>query len=432
MSHHRRILWSGGLSLVIGTLETGAWPVLLPLIAPEFGVSTVSVAWVLVAFGLGMASAALTAGRIGDVLGHKRVAVAGFALELVLLLLSIVSPVFWLVLPLRFLQGIARSAHINSIGALIMGAYPKEQRGRAVGIRLGLAYVGLILGPLYAGLVANGLGWRAPLLGIAALYVAHTLAVVLAVPADTAAQRVMPVLRRLDWPGALAFLVSIASLLYGAQLLRRGGSLPQAAAFVALALAAFAAAMAFERRAKSPALNLQVLGTPISSSAFASLISFSAAFGAVTFLMPFFMQRGLGWTVAVSGGVLVTLNLVQVFGAPLMGHLADRGGTRLLVTVGSALVVLGLLLASRLGHDTQAWQVVAVMLLLGLSQSLFETPINRIFYDAVPANALASAAAFGTVGRQIGLALGGALGAALLASRADGSTVAGVSAALVT
>ena len=415
-----RALGAGGFFFVAGTIENGTWPILLPTIARHFDVSTSAVVWILVAFALGMAGSSLTAGRIGDLLGHKRVATIGFIAEGSIILLIPFMPVFWYIIPLRFVQGIARATGLNSIGALVVGAFPQEERGRILGLRNGLAAAGLLLGPLYAGLIGQLFGWRIAVQGVVVGYVIQIILVTVLARNDIPQPgRALATLRRLDWAGALAFLIAICTLIYSAQLLRGDDTRFLGAGSLVFSVAMFLAAVRFERRSAAPVLNLGLFKSPAFSSAGAALITFSMASGAALFLFPFYMQSGLGWSLAFAGSVLITLNFVQVWGSPLMGYLSDRISPRHIQATGVVVMVAGLTLASRLGSGPEVWQVVVVMLMLGSAASLFGPPNNKVIYNAVPPDALGSANAISAVGRYIGQSLGGAIGAALLVTYSD-------------
>ena len=419
MDRKWRGLGAGAFFFVAGAMENGTWFILLPTIGDHFDVPASTVVWIFIAFALGMAGSALTAGHIGDVIGHKRVATIGFIAEGAMLVLIVIAPVFWLILVLRFIQGIARATGLNAIGAVVINNWPREQRGRILGIRNSLAATGLLLGPLYGGLVGQALGWRAAFIGIVILYGIQVVLVVTLAPATSrGGGRAWATLRRLDWAGAVAFMVGIAAFLLAAQSFRWQNAVVLGLAAAAIAAGMITLAVWFERRSEAPVLNLGLLRSPTFSWATVSLILFTMAFGASVFLFPFFLQKGLLWTLGLAGLVLMTLNIVQAVASPYTGALADRVGVRRVQGFGVAVMVSGLLVGSRLGVGAEVWQVVGVMLIIGAGMTLFSPPNNRIIYDAVPQTAIGAANAATAVGRYVGQSLGGAIAASLLASMA--------------
>ena len=403
----------GALYFCFGAMERATWPNLLPSIGAYFEVSSTAVAWTVIAFALGMAGSTLAAGRLGDLLGHRRLAAAGFAAEGLLLLACALSPVLWPIFVFRFLQGFAAAAALNNVTAIAVGAFPRERRGRAIGAVSGFAAFGLMIGPLYGGFVADLLDWRWAI-GVIGLYVlAQAVVTLLMAPPDKTAAQLKDA-RALHWTGAFGFLVAMITLIVAAQLMRGADTRLVGAALLAVFAVVTALTLRFEARAPAPILGLSLFKEWNFSLASASLIWFSLAFGAMNVLFPFYLQEGLGWTLAASGVILVSMNAVQPWGSPLSGLLADRFGSVRVMVAGTIVAVASLLLAGALGGAPETWHIVLALTLFGASVSLFMPPVSRIIFAHAPQSALAGAASMATSGRYIGQSLGVAFGAALL------------------
>ncbi|MBM3940830.1 MAG: MFS transporter [SAR202 cluster bacterium] len=415
---------STAFALLNGSIEIGSWVIMLPSIEREFDATKTAIAWVIVAFALGLAGAGLAAGRLADLVGLKRTALVTFAAEIALLAGIVVAPELWMLYPLRFLQGVARAGSTNAIAALLIGGFPPGRRGRVLGVRYALVYGGQMLGALFAGQATQAWGWRAAVAGIAAVTVAHTLLLTRHARNDTAKREaVVAILRRFDWPGAAAFFVSIGIFIFSIQLLR-GGTEWWGVACLLVAAAILALAIRIERTASTPALDLKLFRNARFTAATASLMIMSVGTGTANFLFPFYMQQGLGWSPGVSGAVYVAMNMSQMLASPLMGGITDRFGARRLVVAGAAVVVLAFVAGSMLRAGVSQWQVAAVMLAIGAGMVTFETPNNTvIFNNAGPT--LGSASAITGVYRYVGLSLGGAVGATLITVVGGGDVILG-------
>ena len=410
----------GALYFCFGAMERATWPNLLPSIGAYFEVSSTAIAWTVIAFALGMAGSTLTAGRLGDLLGHRRLAAAGFAAEGLLLLGCALSPVLWPIFLFRFLQGFAAAAALNNVTAIAIGAFPRERRGRAIGAVGGFAAFGLMLGPVYGGFVGQWLDWRWAI-GIIALYVlAQAVVTLLMAPPDKEPMQLKDA-RTLHWRGAFGFLVAMVTLIVAAQLLRSGDTRLVGAVLLAVFVAVTALTVRLEARAPVPILGLHLFKEWQFSLASLSLIWFSLAFGAMNVLFPFYLQEGLGWTLAASGLMLVSLNAVQPWGSPLSGVLADRLGSARVMAAGAIVAVVSLLLAGGLGGAPETWQIILPLVLFGASVSLFMPPVTKLIFAHAPQSALAGAASMATSGRYIGQSLGVAFGAALLVTSGGAS-----------
>lgn len=429
MSVQKRALIAAGLYFCFGAMERATWPNLLPTMGERFGVSSIVVAWTIIAFALGMAGSTLTAGRLGDLIGHRRLAVSGFAAEGVILGMVALSPVLWPIFVLRFFQGFAAAAALNNITAIVFGAFPRERRGRVIGFVSGLASIGLLLGPVYGGFVAQALDWRWAIGGIAAYTLAQAVVTFVLIAQDEARASGSGI-RSLNWAGAAGLLVVMVSLIVAAQLLRFEASRPIGAALLVGSVIMALLTLRSERRSAMPILGLHLFKSWSFTSAGAATIWFSLAFGVVNLLFPFYLQQGLGWTIAVSGVMLVALNVVQPWGSPLSGILADRIGAAPVMIAGAAVGVVALVLAAMLGPDPATWQVALPLVVFGFSMSLFMPSATKLIYSDVPQTALASAASMATSGRYIGQSLGAALGTALLAAQGDAGVAEGFGSAM--
>ena len=427
-----RALFVGGLYFCFGAMERATWPNLLPTIGERFEVSSAVIAWTLIMFALGMAGSTLTAGRLGDLFGHRRLASAGFIAEALLLALAAISPILWPIFVFRFLQGFAAAAALNNVTAIVVGAFPPERRGRVIGFVSGLASIGLLLGPVYGGFLADWLDWRWAIGGIAAYTAVQALVTLTMIhPSESKAAQGRASLRSLNWSAAATFLTTMAAMIVAAQLLRAGDTRLIGVVLMLVAAGGVALTVALEKRAANPILNLSLFRSWNFSTGGTALIWFSLAFGAMNLLFPFYLQRGLGWTVAASGVLLIALSAVQPWGSPLSGWAADRLGAPKVMALGGATAVVSLFLAGSLGDDPTTWRMVVPLALFGAATSLFMPPATKMVYSEVDRTALASAAAMATSGRYIGQSIGAALGAALLVSRGDAGITDAFSTAMV-
>ncbi len=414
-------------SLIVGsgyiggaTIERVSWPLLLPTIRDAFHVPTAEVVWLVVMFALGVAGSTLTVGHLGDKLGHKRLAIIGCTLEGSLLLVNACMPVFWPMLPIRLIQGVGAAMALNNIQALTVSSWAREERGRVLGFISAMPSMGMMIGTLYAGFVADATSWRVAIAGGGLIILSEALFLHLYIRDDEPLKEpVRRVLRNLDWAGSLALVAAIATLILGARFATTASLRPLAGVLLPLAVLGFVMVIVIEKRSSNPVLNLQLFTRRTFAVACSGMVLFSVVAGANTFLFPFYLQKGLLWSIAFSGTVMIALNVVQPVGAPVSGWLADRSGARPVQLAGVAAVVAGLLLSSQLGAGPTTLSVVIVLLVLSLGSSLFNPANNRTIYNEVPPNALATASAISASGRYVGTSLGAALGAALLAGYGD-------------
>jgi MFS family permease len=287
-----------------------AMNIALPSIAAEFAFGAVTLTWVTMAYLLASAMLLLPFGRMADIYGRRRCFLVGTAaFTLFSGLAALATTGGWLIAG-RVLQGIGGAMAFPTSIAILTEAFPREQRGKALGINVTSVYLGLSLGPVIGGLLVNAWGWRSILwvnvplgLVILALAVAY-------LPPDTPHSE-----SRVDIVGSGLFSLALGLLVYGFS--RAATGLGQA--LIGLALLGFAAFGRWELRAKHPMLDVRVFASNrlFLCSNLAALINYAST-SAVGFLLSLYLQNVKGLTPAAAGVVL----LVQ---PAIMTH-ARRGG----------------------------------------------------------------------------------------------------------
>ena len=228
--------------------------VVLPALAAQLGGSASALNWVINAYILSYGSAMMVAGSLTDVLGRRRVWLAGLALFCAATLAIAWAPGVALIAVLRFVQGLggaaAFAAAMSSLAPLFHGA----ARSRVMSV-LGTTFgLGLAFGPLAAGAMLELARWPAVFYATAALGAIGALLVAASVPADPPRSH-----GRLDWPGAVSFSAALALLTLGMLLAPEHGWRSAAVLLpLVLSMLLFRAFIAIERRTAHPMLDLRL------------------------------------------------------------------------------------------------------------------------------------------------------------------------------
>ena len=448
-----------GLGTFLSVLDSSAVNVSLPTISSDLGADTTTIQWVVMGYLLTITGLLLTFGRLGDVVGRKRVYVVGMAVFTISVALCGAVQDIGQLIGLRVIQGIG-SAGVMAIGpALTASAFPREERGKALGINATLVALGGISGPILGGALTDLLDWRwvfvvrAPFGLLATLLAVWILRdATLPAPAHapaTAAGSVMRAAasgdvppsasarRSFDLLGAGLLFASLAALTLGLNQGRNlGWSSPATLALIGGAAIGLPLFVAIERRTKDPMLDLRVFSNRAFAAASASsLLSFMASF-AVTFLMPFYLVQVLGYPAGLAGLALIPQPIVMSIVAPLSGMLSDRIGSRLLCTVGIGLTSLSLLGLSTLQLDSSYPQIAVWLMLLGVGLGLFNSPNSSALISSVSHSQMGTASGMMATMRNLGMVLGTAVAGAVWTGRAAFHATAlagvGVSGALAT
>ena len=410
--------WLALLTVSIGTfmatLDVSIVNISLPRLTEVFETEPSVILWVPVGYLLVSVSLMLTVGKIGDVLGRKRVYVLGFALFTVgLILCSLSQSILQLILS-RIVQAVGNAMTVSLGAAIVTAAFPNQERGKALGILGGVVSAGLLSGPVLGGFLLDALDWqsifytRVPV-GIVGLVMAGIL---------LKEQRELSTGLKFDLVGAATLFGSFSSLLLFFNLGGRLGfvSMP------ALALAASTAILltlfvALERRAAQPIVDLNLFRNRLFAGGNASLGIMFVAIAANTFLMPFYLMEGLARSASETGLLLAIVPLATLVIGPPSGWLSDKIGSRLLCSVGMTLISLALFLLSGLGAESGDADILLRLIVLGAGIGMFSSPNNSTIMGAVPSNKLSTGSAMIATVRQIGMSIGIAIAGTIFTSR---------------
>jgi len=157
----RWALASLSLSMLLSSLGTSIANVALPTLAQAFIASFQDVQWVVLAHLLAITTLIVSAGRLGDMTGRRRLLLAGFGLFSVASALCGAAPALWLLVAARAAQGLGAAVMMALTMAFVGETVPKEKTGRAMGLLGTMSAVGTALGPSLGGILIAGLGWQA-------------------------------------------------------------------------------------------------------------------------------------------------------------------------------------------------------------------------------------------------------------------------------
>ena len=407
------ILTSVSLGSLMATLDGSIVNIALPAIQTDFRIDLTTVEWVVVAYLLVVGSLLLPFGRLGEVVSFKRVYLAGFAIFTVASVCCGASPNELTLICFRAVQAVG-AAMIMSMGpAIVARTFPAQERGRALGLNGVSVAFGLSLGPALGGILTQAATWRAIFLINAPIGVLAIVWAARILPAETPGGH-----REFDVRGALVSGIGLFALLLA---LSEGQSWgwngPAILGLFAVFVVFVAGFILIERRAIAPMIDLALFGIrPFTAGLVSVVVAFAGLFTA-TFLLPFLLQQGRGFSPVEAGLLLTPLPITMAIVAPVSGASADRLGSRLPATAGMVVMVLGLLSLTQLPVDFSLPDLIWRLVLLGIGQGMFMSPNSSAVLGSVPRARVGTASGTLAQMRVNGQALGIALSAAIVAAR---------------
>jgi EmrB/QacA subfamily drug resistance transporter len=369
--------------------------VALPHVGREFHMSAVGLGWVATIYILAAAAGLVPLGRIADMYGRKRVFLWGVAVFTAGSAASALAVSPATLLAARVIQGTGGGMLFGTGTAILTSAFPREMRGRALGINVATVYAGLSLGPTLGGIMTRELGWRSIFWVCVPLGAAVAVLGLWKLRGEWAAES----RGKFDVAGSVLYAVALSALMYGFSLLPRvTGGLLVGAGFAGLAGFAL-----LERRLENPVLDVRLLsGNQVFTfSNLAALIDYSAT-SASGFLLSLYLQLVKGLDVRATGLVLVAGPVLQAAVSPLAGRLSDRVEPRIVASAGMGLTVIGLGSFVFIGQGTALWVVVGGLVLLGVGFGLFSSPNTNAIMGSVSPQRYGTAAGMVATMRMVG------------------------------
>jgi len=396
------ILASLALCTLLPSLAISSANVALPTLSTAFGASFAQTQWVVLAYLLATTTLIVGAGRLGDLIGKRRVLLAGITLFTLASALGALAPTLPLLIAARALQGVGAAAMMALTMAMVGAALPKARTGSAMGLLGTMSAIGTALGPSLGGVLIGALGWQAVFavnlpLGLVALVMAWRY-----LPADRGQGAA-----GFDLPGTLWLALTLAA--YALAMTRHLGLLAVAAIGLLLFLRT-------ESRAASPLVRLDRLRDPALSAALAMNALVSAVMMATLVVGPFHLSGALGLGAAMVGALMSIGPVVAALSGVPAGRLVDRFGARRIAQLGLAAMALGCGLIALLPASLGAIAYVGPLVIVTPGYALFQAANNTAVMADVAAEQRGVVAGLLTLSRNLGLITGASAMGAVFAS----------------
>ncbi|WP_240163631.1 MFS transporter [Mycolicibacterium sphagni] len=333
----------------------------LPKIQNELGLSDAGRSWVVTAYLLTFGGLILLGGRLGDTLGRKRTFVLGVAFFTVASALCAVAWDESSLVVARLLHGVAAAIVAPTCTALLASAFPKGPARNAAAAMFGAtAAIGAVLGLSWGG-VLTGMSWRLVFVlnvpvGLLVLYLARTML------QETERER-----KRLDVAGSALATVAFIAAVFGFSLAPEKGWLsPATIGLGLLALTAFVAFVAVERRAENPIVPFNLFVDRSRVAAFAAIFVVSGISFTMTVLIALYLQNIMGYSPLHAGVAFVPVAIAMAVGTITASRLVTRFSPRIMVIMGAVLVVSGIFFGgSNLSRDLAYFPNLIVPIFIG-------------------------------------------------------------------
>ncbi|HEY0797710.1 MAG TPA: MFS transporter [Candidatus Baltobacteraceae bacterium] len=407
-----RYRWYALAAVMLGTvmapLDGSVANVALTTIGRAFSTGVDTAEWILLAYLLMTASTVALFGRLGDMIGQKRIYLIGFAVFGASSVMCAFAPSLVILIAARAVQGIGSAMLLACAPAIITNAFPSSERGRAIGMNGAAVATGLTTGPLLGGLIVTYSNWRwIFLINVPISIVALIVAAIILRPEPMRSAE-------FDAPGSLLAGIGLFSLTLALSRAHVWGwTSPATLGLIALFAIVLPIFLRVERLARVPMLDLALFkNRKFAFSVCASTLYFTALFS-IIFTLPVVAQGVLGRNGFQAGLLLFPISALNVVLAPMAGALSDRVPARYLSTFGSSVFAIGTIILVLLPHHPALWMITAAMFICGAGTAVFSQPNNSTIMGNVPPEHRGTAAGIlatsRTTGQLLGVAISGAI-----------------------
>jgi EmrB/QacA subfamily drug resistance transporter len=418
----RWALASLSLSMLMPSLDTSIANAGLPTLAQGFNASFQEVQWIVLAYLLAITTLIVSVGRLGDMLGRRRLLLAGIGLFTAASLLCGVAPTLSLLIAARAAQGLGAAIMMVLTVALAGETVPKTKTGSAMGLLGTMSAIGTTLGPSLGGVLIAGLGWRIIFLvnvpvGILNYLLAHRY-----LPADNL--RLKTVRASFDHVGTLLLGLTLAAYALAMTL---GHDAFGPLNMTLLLAAAFGVGffLLVEARIASPLIRLGMFRNPVLSAGLAMSTLVSTVMMSTLVVGPFYLSRGLGLETALVGLALSAGPLVAALAGIPAGRLVDRFGAGRLTIVGLVGIATGSFILSMMPASFGVAGYISPIVVITASYALFQAANNTVIMADSRADQRGVISGMLSLSRNLGLITGAStMGAvfALAAATTDMTT----------
>jgi EmrB/QacA subfamily drug resistance transporter len=396
LTNKRKLLFMFGLCSVLPPFIGRSIDLSLPSIGNEFGMTVVSLSWLITVYLVATAVLLVPFGRLADIVGRKKIFLTGAVLFTITTIFCCCAYSGSSLIAARAMQGIASAMVLGTATALLVSIFPPRERGKAIGISASGVFIGSSLGPGLGGIMTQAFGWRSIFMLTA---IASTGIVIMGFcylkDEFTDAHG-----ETFDFIGSVLYAVSIIAMLYGTTILPSlRGYFSIGAGILLLALFCITA-----KYIKHPVIELDLL---FKNKAFAmtnlsALFGFSAVFS-VPFLMSLYLQYIKGINAKTAGLIILASPITVAIGSLVAGKLSDKLDPKNVAIFGISISATVLfIMSAMLNNATPLYFIVFFLFIFGIGLSFFISPNANAAMGSVTKKYLGIAASIVNTMRMLG------------------------------
>ncbi len=391
------------IGATMSALDVSIVNVAMPTLKTSFNTSMAVIEWVAMAYMLTLTIFLPFFGRLADMLGRTKLYNMGFVVFTIGSAFCGMATSATFMIVARVIQAFgAGLLQANSV-AIITQAFPGNERGRAIGIQGAVQAIAMAIGPFVGGILIASIGWRAIFYVNIPIGLLGTVAAMFVLPSNVKSDRK----ERIDYIGTIFFASGLAFLVLAFnEGVKLGWGSHTILTYFLSSILLLTLFVITELKVKHPLIDLRLFrNSTFLIGNITGMMSYYVLF-AVLFLMPFYMEKVLGYSPALTGSLLTPIPLAMGFIAPFAGHLSDKYGSKIMTVPGMLISASACLSLLFMGEHAKLTLLVGELILLGVGMGLFTPPNNSAIMGAAPRDKLGLAGGVLNMMRSLGLIFG--------------------------
>jgi EmrB/QacA subfamily drug resistance transporter len=379
----RWALASLSLAILLASLGTSIANVALPTLADAFGATFQQVQWIVLAYLLAITTLIVSVGRLGDLVGRRRLLLGGILLFTLASALCGMAPTLWLLIAARAAQGLGAAVMMALAMALVGETVPKAKTGRAMGLLGTMSAIGTALGPTLGGVLISGIGWQAIFLVTVPLGLLTFLLAYRGLQAGSTRPKSDRV--GFDVAGTLLLASTLAAYAL-AVTVGRGSFGSLNLALLLVGIVGIGLFVLVEAKTASPLIRLEMFRDPVLSAGLATSVLVLTVAMATLVVGPFYLSHALGLDAATVGLIMSSGPVFSALSGVPAGRLVDRLGASAMSVAGLVAVATGSVALAMLPGPFGIAGYIAALAILTPGYQLFQAANNTAVMTDVHPN----------------------------------------------
>lgn len=395
----------------MATLDSSIVNVALPVLSNKLNVPLAVIEWIVAGYSIVICSTLLFFGRMGDIIGKTKVFQGGTVVFTVASILCGFSSSFTLLIVCRFIQGIGASAYMANNHGIITELFPREKRGKALGVLVTAVAIGNMLGPSAGGVILSLLNWNAIFFVNVPIGIIVFLLGIKFLPASKRSPE------KMDKKGAVLQFLGTTLLFVSLIASQQMGLLnPYILAGILFAFVFIVWFLMIEKKQRQPLLDPTIFkNMQFSLNLLCALTSF-VCLAASSILIPFYLQNTLKLSPIQAGIFMMLSPFILAIFSPIFGGISDKVQSEKIILIGLFVMSAGFLLMSRLSEHSLIVFCAVFVSTMAVGQALFQPANNSLIMSTCPKNKLGIVGSINSLVRNLGQIVGITLSTSLLYS----------------